>query len=103
MSALIFVIFQKFIFEKPVRKHTKRIRGYGEERQFFLKFFDKKSFAIMQFMICGGIALRKSGRVSEHFIAVFYTGLGSALLLTGLLFAQHYIQDVAIAYKRNEA
>lgn len=90
LSALIFVVFQKFIFGKLVKKHTARINSYLEERHFFLKFFDGKAFAIMAVMMTGGISLRASGFVSERFIAVFYTGLGASLLMAGLLFGRNY-------------
>ena len=39
LSALVFFVFQKFVFRRLVHKHTARITGYVEERQFFLKFF----------------------------------------------------------------
>ena len=86
LSVLVFAVFQIFIFGKLVKKHTARISGYEEERHFFLKFFDKKAFAIMAVMMSGGIGLRASGIAPEQFIAVFYTGLGASLLLAGLLF-----------------
>lgn len=92
LSLLVFVVFQWFIFGKLVRKHTVRIGAYQEERHFFLKFFDRKSFAIMAVMMSGGIGLRASGLAPERFIAVFYTGLGAALLLAGLLFGRNYIR-----------
>ena len=41
-------------------------------------------------MMTGGIGLRVSGLAPERFIAVFYTGLGAALLLAGLLFGRNY-------------
>lgn len=41
-------------------------------------------------MMTGGIALRVSGLAPERFIAVFYTGLGAALLLAGVLFGRNY-------------
>lgn len=90
LSALVFAVFQKFIFGKLVRKHTSRIHGYLEERHFFLKFFDGKAFAIMAVMMTGGIGLRVSGLAPERFIAVFYTGLGASLLLAGLLFGRNF-------------
>ena len=90
LSALVFAVFQKFIFGKLVRKHTARIHGYVEERHFFLKFFDGKAFAIMAVMMTGGIGLRVSGVAPERFIAVFYTGLGASLLLAGLLFGRNF-------------
>ena len=90
LSLVVFGIFQTFIFGRLVKKHTERILGYEEEKQFFLKFFDKKDFLIMAVMMSGGIYLRVSGLGPDHFIAVFYTGLGSALLLAGILFGKNY-------------
>ena len=90
LSVLVFAVFQWMIFGKLVKKHTTRIQSYGEERHFFLKFFDGKAFAIMAVMMSGGIGLRVSGLAPERFIAVFYTGLGAALLLAGLLFGRNY-------------
>lgn len=51
LSALVFAVFQYFIFGRLVKKHTARITGYEEERHFFLKFFDVKSFIIMAVMM----------------------------------------------------
>lgn len=90
LSAIVFAIFQYFIFGRLVKKHTKRIHEYEEERQFFLKFFDVKSFIIMAVMMGGGIYLRSSGLAPERFIAVFYTGLGASLFLAGILFCRNY-------------
>ena len=94
LSVLVFAVFQRFIFGKLVKKHTARITAYLEERHFFLKFFDGKAFAIMAVMMTGGIGLRVSGLAPERFIAVFYTGLGAALLLAGLLFGRNYSRAV---------
>lgn len=44
----------------------------------------------MAVMMTGGIGLRASGLAPERFIAVFYTGLGAALLLAGLLFGRNF-------------
>ena len=97
LSAVVFAVFQKFIFGKLVKKHTTRISAYEEERHFFLKFFDVKSFAIMAVMMSGGIALRSSGLAPERFIAFFYTGLGASLLLAGLLFGCNFGKAVSAA------
>ena len=90
LSVLVFAVFQWFIFGKLVKKHTARITSYLEERHFFLKFFDGKAFVIMAVMMTWGIGLRGSGLAPERFIAVFYTGLGGALLLAGLLFGRNF-------------
>ncbi len=94
ISLLIFLLFEHFVFGKLVAKHTARIEGYGDKPQFFYKFFDGKSFAIMVVMMSGGIWLRTSNLVTEHFIAVFYSGLGSALLLAGILFGINFKKAV---------
>lgn len=99
LSALVFAVFQLFIFGRLVKKHTARIGAYTEERHFFLKFFDVKSFAIMAVMISGGIWLRSSGIAPERFIAVFYTGLGASLLMAGLLFGVNFIKAVSATVK----
>ena len=97
LSALVFAVFQQFIFGKLVKKHTARICAYQEERHFFLKFFDGKAFAIMAVMMTGGIGLRASGLAPERFIAVFYSGLGASLLLAGCLFGRNYGRAVRAA------
>lgn len=73
------------------------ISAYLEEWHFFLKFFDGKAFAVMAVMMTGGIGLRASGLAPERFIAVFYTGLGTSLLLAGLLFGCNYGRAVFAA------
>lgn len=99
LSLLVFAIFQFLIFGKLVKKHTQRINGYVEEKQFSLKFFDVKSFIIMAFMMTFGIVLRATNIAPERFIAVFYTGLGSALALAGLLFGYQFVKTVCPHYK----
>ena len=99
LTALVFAVFQIFIFGKLVKKHTSRIRAYQEERHFFLKFFDGKSFAIMAMMMTVGIWLRSSSFAPERFIAFFYTGLGASLLLAGLLFGFNFGKVIFAADK----
>lgn len=94
LSLVVFAVFQYFIFGPLVSKHTHRITHYVDDTQFFLNFFDLKAFAIMAFMMTGGIYLRVSGLGSEVFIAVFYSGLGASLLLAGILFGRNYLKAV---------
>ena len=79
LSVLVFAVFQQAVFGKLVKKHTARIGAYPDERLFFLRFFDRKSFVIMAVMITGGI------------------GLGASLLLAGLRFGQNYGRAVSAA------
>lgn len=97
LSGVVFAVFQKFIFGKLVKKHSERIKNYPEERQFFLKFFDVKSFIIMAVMMTGGIGIRMSGLAPERFIAVFYSGLGASLFLAGILFGRNYVRAIFTA------
>lgn len=90
LSAVVFSVFELFIFGRLVKKHTKRIDGYGKEKQLFIKFFDVKSFIIMAVMMTGGILIRSLHLAPEVFIAVFYTGLGAALLLAGIMFGRNF-------------
>ena len=100
LSLVVFAIFQFLIFGKLVKKHTQRILAY-KEKQFFLKFFDVKSFIIMAFMMTFGIVLCATNIAPEQFIAVFYTGLGSALFLAGLLFGYQFAKTFCPAFKHS--
>lgn len=93
LSLGVFTLFQLFIFGKLVKKHTQRILAYQEQRQFFFKFFDVKSFIIMAVMMAGGITIRLLHLAPDRFIAVFYTGLGASLLLAGILFGVNYFKE----------
>lgn len=89
VSIIVFLLFWFMVFFRLTKKHTKRIRSYNEN-QFFLKFFDVKSFCIMAFMMILGISIRSFSLMPNMCIAVFYTGLGSALSLAGILFGFNY-------------
>jgi len=97
LSAVVFTVFQLFIFGKLVKKHHARILGYEDERQYFFKFFDVKSFVIMAIIMSGGIYMRVSGLVPDEFIAVFYSGLGASLLLAGILFGRNFVRELRAA------
>lgn len=85
LSIVVFSAFG-FMFFKMSMKHSKRIQSYCEEFRPIWHFFDLKSYIIMAVMMSGGIWLRYSGLVPDIFIAVFYTGLGCALALAGVMF-----------------
>lgn len=85
LSMAVFCAFGLMFFRMSVR-HTRRIRGYAEAFRPIWHFFDRKAYIIMAVMMGGGIWLRSSGLVPDVFIAVFYTGLGCALALAGILF-----------------
>lgn len=92
ISFIVFLIFWMMVFYKLTQKHTTRIHAYEIEKQFVLNFFDLKSFLIMAFMMIFGISIRTFNLMPEQFIAVFYTGLGTALSMAGALFGWNYIK-----------
>lgn len=92
LSIIVFLLFWLKVFNPLVNKHTLRITSYQASQQFILKFFDKKSFIIMAFMITLGVTIRVFHLAPERFIAVFYSGLGSALTLAGLKFAWQFFK-----------
>lgn len=89
-GGIVFLCFQRFVFVPMVRRHEQRILSYPLSHNFFLKFFDLKSFLIMFFMIGLGVTVRYSGKVPDSCIAPFYSGLGLALMRAGILFARSY-------------
>ena len=91
-SCVIFLLFWCFVFSKLVKKHTARIVSYQNRNTHIIHFFDKKSFLIMAMMMTLGIVLRVSGWIPLVGIAVFYTGLGSALTLAGIGFFVQFMK-----------
>jgi len=89
LSSLVFLAFGTMFFNMT-RKHTRRIKSY-EDRRPFWNFFDLKSYIIMAIMMGGGIGLRAARLVPEIFIAFFYSGLGLALGLAGVIFVINFI------------
>lgn len=98
LSVVVGVVFWFMAFHRLTVKHTARIARYGDERQLFVKFFDGRSFAIMAVMMTGGILIRSLHLLPDVFIAVFYTGLGAALALAGVLFAINFFRVRGGAY-----
>ena len=96
LSVIIFILFGT-MFAKMTKKHGKRIKDYKQAYRPFWNFFDLKSYIIMAVMMSGGIGLRASGLVPNEFIAFFYTGLGLALFLAGVLFVYMFL-----SYKAEE-
>ena len=88
ISAVILVGFSA-MFRKVVLKNTKRILSYSDKKSIFA-FFDAKGYLLMFFMMGLGITLRSVNLLPIAFFAVFYTGLGTALLLAGIFFVKNY-------------
>lgn len=90
LSIAVFLIFG-MMFYKMSKKHTRRILSYEEYRPFW-HFFDGKAYLIMACMMGGGIGCRAAGIFPDNFIAFFYTGLGCALALAGVVFGKNFLR-----------
>jgi len=88
-ATVIFLLFFYLVFKKLYYKHAKRI-SEKEGKNSPLAFFDAKGWMIMAFMITLGVVIRRFQLLPDSFISVFYTGLSSALIITGLLFLRKY-------------
>ncbi len=97
LSLVVFCVFGRMFF-KMSGKHSRRIHGYEEPFRPVWHFFDWKAYLIMAVMMGGGIGLRASGLVPHVFIAFFYTGLGCALALAGVMFWREFLR-----YQENPA
>ena len=84
-AVIVFLLFLNFVFLRLFRKHSRRIAQKGENNCPF-SFFDVKGWIVMFFMIILGMGIRHSRLLPDSFISVFYTGLSSALIITGILF-----------------
>lgn len=92
VAVIVFALFFFFIFGRMVGKHTDRIMGYESRRVWVFKFFDLKSYLIMAFMIAFGVIVRAMNLLPDHYIAIFYAGLGSALLAASVAFLTNFVQ-----------
>lgn len=84
-AIVVFLLFFNFIFRKLFYKHTERISRKGDKNCPF-SFFDVKGWIVMIVMITFGVIIRRFHLLPSSFISVFYTGLSSALIITGILF-----------------
>lgn len=103
ISITVLLLFHFLIFRKMVKKHTRRIIAYQEIRQPLYRFFNRQAYCIMAFMMTFGIGLRLSGFVPDLFIGVFYTGLGTALLIAGLNFIVQFTKYPQLVLQEGDA
>lgn len=91
-ATAIFLLFFIFIFRRLFNKHSERIKAKGNKSCPF-SFFDLKGWIIMCFMIALGITIRTFHLLPNSFISVFYTGLSTALIITGILFLNKWWKE----------
>ena len=81
-----------FVFLKLYYKHSERIKQKSDVNCPF-SFFDARGWIMMIFMITLGVGIRHSRILPDSFISVFYTGLSSALIITGILFLIQSVKE----------
>jgi hypothetical protein len=91
LASLVVYLLFLVMFLRISRKHIKRIRGYTENLVNLFKFFDAQSYLILAIMIGLGAAVRISGLVPGFAIALFYSGLGLALMTAAVYYVVTYI------------
>ena len=96
-AVAIFCAFHP-MFSKLVQKNVQRIADLEGERHHVVRFFDRKSYLMMAFMMSLGIGMRAAGVVPNWFIAFFYTGLGVALALAGASYIARGVRGRAWAF-----
>ena len=84
-AVAVFAAFHYMVFSRMFHKHKRRISQKGDSNC-PMGFFDARGWMIMGFMITLGVVIRHYELVPLWFIAPFYTGLSSALVLTGIRF-----------------
>lgn len=100
LSAAVFLLFAA-MFYRMSKKHTRRILGYQARRPFW-HFFDRRAYVLMACMMGGGIGLRAAGVFPDRFVAFFYSGVGCALALAGVLFLRNYFGYHSLTKEREQ-
>lgn len=95
-AVAVFAAFHYMVFSRMFHKHKRRISQKGDSNC-LMGFFDVRGWIIMAFMITLGVSIRRYELMPLWFIAPFYTGLSSALVLTGIRF---FVQQQVLEQKK---
>lgn len=83
VGSIVTLLFFSTMFVKMLFKNVRRIEV---DKRRLWHMMPVKSYAIMAFMITFGILLRNCPAILSAFIASFYVGLGSALMVAGTVY-----------------
>lgn len=83
VGSIVTLLFFSTMFVKMLFKNVRRIEV---DKRRLWHMMPVKSYAIMAFMITFGILLRNCPAIPSAFIASFYVGLGSALMVAGTVY-----------------
>ncbi|MGN0195087.1 MAG: hypothetical protein ACI4AE_01360 [Candidatus Cryptobacteroides sp.] len=85
-GTLVTLAFFLFIFSKVTAKYISRVRELPRERNCPLMAMSLKGYVLFAFMIALGMVLKAFNGIPDGFYALFYSGLGPALLYASLSF-----------------
>lgn len=86
VGSIVTLLLFSTMFVKMLFKNVRRIRRIEVDKRRLWHMMPVKSYAIMAFMITFGILLRNCPAIPSAFIASFYVGLGSALMVAGTVY-----------------
>ncbi|MCL1916928.1 MAG: hypothetical protein FWG14_01225 [Peptococcaceae bacterium] len=101
IAGAVFVIFL-LMFINFVRKNCKRIMAFQAEQVGLFNFLSARGYFTMVFMMSLGLWMRYVANIPASWIQTFYTGLGSALIVAGILFLVEYVKVSVSARSKNE-
>ena len=103
VGSIVTLLLFSTMFVKMLFKNVRRIRRIEVDKRRLWHMMPVKSYAIMAFMITFGILLRNCPAIPSAFIASFYVGLGSALMVAGnRLYLRPALSQGTIACGRQE-
>jgi hypothetical protein len=82
----------RFGFLRIVDKNLARILP-GDEKRCLFSFMPWKSYLIIPIMIAMGAILRHSA-IPKHYLAILYTGIGLALVLSSGRYARVFLREI---------
>nr|WP_295291474.1 hypothetical protein [uncultured Prevotella sp.] len=91
MGSIVTMILFSMMFVKMLFKNVQRIRKIKVEKRKVWDIMPMKSYVIMAFMITFGVLLRSCQVIPRSFIASFYVGLGSALMMAGIIYISAFL------------
>lgn len=91
-GVILALLLHYFGFPKIVDRNLQRILPVDEKRCIF-SFMPWKSYLIVPVMITMGAILRHSA-VPKHYLAIMYTGMGLALILSGLKYVRVFLKEI---------
>ena len=91
IGSIVTMILFSMMFVKMLFKNVQRIRKIEVEKRKVWDIMPMKSYVIMAFMITFGVLLRNRPVIPQAFIASFYVGLGSALMMAGIIYISAFL------------